>query len=121
MSVGIHASIFLAGPRRDPPGPAGSLFDVLSEFLCCGRGCARSQDGTGAIDVDGLEALRSSAEFRELQGADLDMQLEGSVSLADWLLAAKANGAKSEEGTRRMLAMYDAHLRRRGRGKGGPK
>lgn len=41
---------------------------------------------------------------------NLDIDLSGKVSLAEWLLAMKANVEKSEESTRAMLQLYDDYL-----------
>ena len=41
---------------------------------------------------------------------NLDVDLSGKVSLAEWLLAMKANAEKSEESTRAMLKLYDDYL-----------
>ena len=41
---------------------------------------------------------------------NLDMSLDGKVSMAEWLIAMKANVDKNEDATKQMLALYDAYL-----------
>lgn len=52
--------------------------------------------------------IASNLEMQMLNNLDID--LSGKVSLAEWLLAMKANVEKSEESTRAMLQLYDDYL-----------
>ena len=40
----------------------------------------------------------------------LDLDLSGTVSLAGWLVAMKANADRSPEATQKLLALYDLYL-----------
>ena len=45
--------------------------------------------------------------------SNLDADLSGNVSLAEWLVFFKASADKSEDATRKMLELYDEHLKGR--------
>ena len=53
--------------------------------------------------------------------SNLDMSLDGKVSMAEWLIAMKANVDKNEEATKKMLELYDAYLSGEKKPQGGKK
>lgn len=67
-------------------------------------------DSSGSLDMSEISAMRQDPKFAELMLNNLDTDLSGKVSLAEWLLAMKANADKSEESTKAMLQLYDDYL-----------
>ena len=78
-------------------------------------------DGSGQLDLAEMTAMRASAEYGELMLTNLDMSLDGKVSMAEWLIAMKANVDKNEEATKKMLELYDAYLSGEKKPQGGKK
>lgn len=64
-------------------------------------------DGSGQLDLSELSSMRQSEEYASLMLASVDKNLDGKVSLIEWLLAMKANyDTAGEEATRKVGTNY---------------
>ena len=66
----------------------------------------------GLLDVTKINAaLQSTPKTAELMPTDLNIDLGSKVSLADWLLAFKANADTNAEATKAVLGVYASYRR----------
>ena len=77
------------------------------------RGRARAQadlDNNGCLDADELKSALKNPQFVDTAMSNMDLDLDGKISLREWLIAQKTTCDKSEVACKTALKMHEKAL-----------